>query len=56
MDMREMTEQMEQLYQEKRFTDIKAILAEENPADIAAVLEEFKVRQQIMFFRLLPKE
>ena len=56
MDMREMTEQMEQLYQEKRFTDLKTILAEENPADIAAVLEEFKVRQQIMFFRLLPKE
>ena len=37
MEMREMTEQMERLYEEKRFTELKSILAEENPADIAAL-------------------
>lgn len=56
MDIREMTEQMERLYQEKRYSELKEMLAEENPADIAALLEEFKAKQQTMFFRLLPKE
>ncbi|MGN0522476.1 MAG: magnesium transporter [Eubacterium sp.] len=52
----EAVEEISSLYREKKFSAIKKILTEINPADIALLFEEFENEQRILFFRLLPKE
>ncbi|MGN1202115.1 MAG: magnesium transporter [Eubacterium sp.] len=56
MELEEIAEEISALYQSKKYSEIKSILTEINPADIAALFEEFPAEQQILFFRLLPKE
>ena len=40
----------------KELKEIKVVLSELNPADIAEILEEFPDNQRLLFFRLLSKE
>ena len=59
-----MTEEMEMLYEKlsycfenRKFADLRILLLDMEPADIAVFLEErLDEKEQIMFFRLLPKE
>ena len=59
-----MTEEMEALfeklthfYEERKFADLRIILLDMEPADIAGFMEEnLDDKDQIRFFRLLPKE
>ncbi|MGN0533206.1 MAG: magnesium transporter [Eubacterium sp.] len=52
----EITEKISSLYGHKNYAEIKALLVELNPADVAGILEEFETERRILFFRLLPKE
>lgn len=56
MGMDEIIEQIEALYRKKELSKIKQTLADMNPADIAALFEEFPNNQRLLFFRLLSKE
>lgn len=40
----------------RKFSDLKALLSEENPADIVAYLENIPQNELILVFRILPKE
>lgn len=52
-----MLEQVEQLYEEKKIGELKALLNEMNPADIAQLLEELdNEKTRVFFFRMLTKE
>lgn len=59
-----MTEEMEIIYEQleysfhnRRFADLRMILLDMEPFDIAVYMEEnLDEREQLMFFRLLPKE
>lgn len=51
-----MTEKLRRLLQEKKYQDIKEILGEMNPADIAFAIEELPKEQALLLFRLLSKE
>ena len=59
-----MTEEMEMLYEkliafykQRKFADLRIMLLDMEPADIAAFMEEkLEDKDQIRFFRLLPKE
>lgn len=55
-ELEETAEGISSLYGEKKYSQIKEILTNLNPADIAALFEEFTEKQQILLFRLLPKE
>ena len=54
--MEEIVERIEELYEKRSLSEIKAILSEINPADIAVILEELPENQRLLFFRLLSKE
>lgn len=56
MTMEEIVEEISNLYGEKKYLQIKEILKELNPADIATVFEEMPDERQVLLFRLLPKE
>jgi len=56
MEMEEIVERIEELYEKRSLSEIKAILSEINPADIAVILEELPENQRLLFFRLLSKE
>ena len=56
MELEDIAQEISSFYKSKRYLDIKSILTEINPADIASLFEEFPVEEQILFFRLLPKE
>ncbi len=43
------------LYRRKKFSELKAIMAEMNPADVANIIESADGRDVIALFRLLPK-
>ena len=59
-----MTEEMEMLYEKlsycfenRKFADLRILLLDMEPADIALFMEErLDEKEQLMFFRLLPKE
>lgn len=59
-----MTEEMENIYEKlsfcfetRKFADLRIILLDMEPADIASFMEnELDDKEQLMFFRLLPKE
>lgn len=56
MSKEEIVENISSLYGKKNYAEIKALLVEINPADIAVIFEEFESEQRNLFFRLLPKE
>lgn len=56
MEMEEIREKIVSLYSEKKYLEIKAILTEMNPVDVALLFDEFESDRQILLFRLLPKE
>lgn len=56
MKFEEIVQKISSLYQNKKYSEIKATLTEINPADIAVLFDEFAEEQQILLFRLLPKE
>ena len=56
MEMEEIIEQIEDLYNKRELSKIKQTLAGMNPADIATLFEEFPDSQRLLFFRLLSKE
>lgn len=49
-------EEIEQLITDRKYTKLKDMLAEVNPADIAMIFEEIEKRYHILLFRVLPKE
>lgn len=50
------TEQILDMLEEKKYKELKAILENMYPVDLAEMLEEFEEKQMIFTFRLLPKE
>ncbi len=56
MEELEIIEKIQDLYNKKEFSQIKQLLSEMNPADIAALFDEFPDNQRLLFFRLLSKE
>ena len=49
-------EEIEQLITERKYTRLKDILSEVNPADIAMIFEEVDKKYRLLLFRVLPKE
>ena len=49
-------DQLMQLVQERKFRALREILNEMNEVDIAGFLDELEVEQEILVFRLLPKD
>ena len=49
-------EEILSLLEEKKFAKIREIFVEMNPADIAALFDEFPKDRSPVLFRLLPKE
>ena len=49
-------DQLQQLVQQKQFRKLKEILSDMNEVDIAEFLDELDVEQEILVFRLLPKD
>ena len=56
MEIEEIVVEIRELYERRQYASIKAILNDTNPADIAALFEEFETDQRLIMFRLLPKE
>lgn len=52
----ELEEQIFKLIQNRRFVELKEILSEMQPADIAEIFEEAKDKEIPVLFRILPKE
>ncbi len=52
----EFEEKIDELIENRRFLQLKQILAEMQPADIAEILDEAKEKDILVIFRLLPKE
>lgn len=51
-----MTQKITEILERRNFTELKDILNEMNPADIAALLEDCTKEQALLMFRLLSKE
>lgn len=50
-------EKLEHCYKNRKFADLRMILLDTEPADIAVFIENYlEEKEQIVFFRLLPKE
>ncbi len=60
MEMEELREELMETiqahYERRELSQIKLVLSELNPADIAEMLEDFPPNQRLLFFRLLSKE
>lgn len=56
LEIEEIIEEIETLYNQRNLSQIKEILGEMNPADIAFIFESFPANQRLLFFRLLSKE
>ena len=52
----ELEEQIFKLIENRRFVELKEILSEMQPADIAEIFEEAKDKEIPVLFRILPKE
>lgn len=48
--------EVEELIKERKFTRLKDMLSEVNPADMAAVFDEVDKKHRLLLFRVLPKE
>lgn len=51
-----MEKEILELIEEKKYTKLRSLLSEMNPADIAVVLEEVEPKDLPVVFRILPKE
>ena len=51
-----MQEKILELLTLRKFSELKSLLSEENPADLVAYLEEIPQNELIVVFRILPKE
>ncbi len=51
-----MEEKILQLLKDRKFTEIKAILSETNPADLVEYLDAIPKNELLLIFRILPKE
>lgn len=51
-----MQDKVLELLKERKFSQLKEILSDENPADIVAYLENIPKNELILVFRILPKE
>ena len=51
-----MTEQVETLLEEKKYRQLRDLLAEQNPADLAPLMEELEPTARAVAFRLLGKD
>ena len=51
-----MQDKVLQLLKERKFSELKALLSDENAADIVAYLENVPQNELILVFRILPKE
>ncbi len=51
-----MTEKALELLNQKKFSQLKTVLSERNPVDIAGFLEEMPQESLLLIYRLLPKE
>ena len=56
LTVEEITEKISSLYSEKKYYEIKKILTDINPTDVATIFESLREEQRILLFRLLPKE
>ncbi len=57
MEEMNMLEQVETLLSERRFSMLRSLVLDMEPADIGALMEDMdKEEQRLLFFRLLPKE
>lgn len=56
MSREEIIENISSLFSEKKYAQVKEILEEINPADVAVIFEEFEREKRNLLFRLLPKE
>lgn len=56
MNIEERIEEIQMFYNKRNLKEIKLMLGEINPADIAVIIEQFPINQKILFFRLLSKE
>lgn len=54
-DLTEITEQLEQMIEQKKFPLIRPLLSEYNPVDIAEILQKLELKDLPLVFRLLPK-
>ena len=52
----ELDEKIFELIENKKFLELKQILSEMQPADIAEILEEADLKDIPVIFRILPKE
>ncbi len=52
----EFEQQIDELIENRRFLQLKQILSDMQPADIAEILDEAKEKDILVIFRLLPKE
>lgn len=55
-EIEELTEQIQQLLEEKNISKLKQLLTPLNPADIAAILQDIEETRLPFIFRILPKE
>ena len=57
MEEMNILEQVETLLSERRFSMLRSLVLDMEPADIGALMEDMdKEEQRLLFFRLLPKE
>ncbi len=56
IELEDIAKEISSFYTEKKYSQIKSILTDINPADIAVLFDEFPPERQILLFRLLPKE
>ena len=51
-----MEERIIELLEQRKFTELKSILSELNPADLVEYLDEIPKNELLLVFRILPKE
>ncbi len=51
-----MEEKILELFQNKKFTQLKELMSETNPVDLAELLENVELYERPKFFRIMPKE
>lgn len=56
INIEEKIKEIDMLCNNKEFSQIKQLLGEFNPADIAVIIEQFTNNKRLLLFRLLPKE
>ena len=55
LTIEEIAQEISSLYKQKKYYDIKQLIVEINPTDIATLFDEFSFDQKLLLFRLLPK-